>query len=76
MGEIVPLEQQGFVPALCECVGEAVAEVELRRVAAAPAEVPVRCPGHLHLLGRDRLQDESGLGHEIVDLSTGDRIAA
>ena len=56
--EVVPLEQQGFVPALRECVGEAVAEVELCRVAAAPAEVPVGRPGHLHLLGRDRLQDE------------------
>ena len=45
MAEVVAFEQQRLADTLRQCVGEAVAEVQLRWVAAAPTEVPVRGPG-------------------------------
>ena len=59
MYEIVALVEQGFALVAGQCVTEAVAEVEVGRVAAATSVVAIGLAGDPGLLGGDRLNGDS-----------------
>jgi len=57
MAEVVPLVEQRLSHDGRECVREAIAEVELCRMPASLAEVPVRHPRDVRLLERGPVDD-------------------
>ena len=74
MGEVIALEQQWLARDPGEGIGEAIAEIQPRRMAASFAEIPVRLPRDPCLRLRDGLDFELCLSHEIIKAPTGDRV--
>ena len=78
MSKIVTLEQDWLTHRLCKSVGEAVAEIQPRRVSAALAEIPIRFARNPRLGLGNRLDAQRRFAEEIVpvtaSLSTGLRI--
>src|SRR5918994_4071348 len=62
LGKVLALEQQQFADGLAQCVAEAVAEIERRRMPSL-AEVADGMPGCRQLLGRDGLDRNPGRGN-------------
>src|SRR5579864_7809058 len=69
--EIVALEQQRFGSRASERVGEAVAEIEARRMPAAAAVIAVGLARDVDLFLGDRLDSHAQLGHQIVEAASG-----
>src|ERR1035441_2409677 len=67
MPEIVALPQHRLPLLARQRIGEAVAEVQPGRVAAAFAKVAVGLPGNLRLRGRHRLDDDPGVFYDLVE---------
>ena len=74
MGEVIALEQQWLARDPGEGIGEAIAEIQPRRMAASFAEIAVRLPRDPCLRLRDGLDFELCLSHEIIKAPTGDRV--
>ncbi len=51
---------------LCQRIGEAITEIELRRVATPSSEVTIGLPRYPCLLCRDWLNDNIGLLQQLV----------
>lgn len=69
-GEVVALEEDGFAGGAGEGVREAVAEVEVGGVAAAPAKVSVGLAGDARLLGGDGLDADAEPVEQIIETAT------
>ncbi len=76
VGEIVPFEQQRLTCRTRQGISKAIAEIQPRRVAAAPAKVAIVFAGDPCLdLGYD-FDDQLRLLDEVVKTAAGDRITA
>ncbi len=69
-------EEEGLSDRLRQGIGEAIAEVELGRVAAPLAEVAVCVPANARLLGGDRLDTDPRDSDQFVEASARDGIPA
>jgi hypothetical protein len=76
VAEVVALVEQRAAGHLGQRVGETVAEVQLRRVARAAAEVAVGGARDLRLLGGERLDDEAAPRDEVVEQPHRDGVPA
>src|SRR5215469_12696742 len=73
--EIVSLEQERLAGRLSQRVGEAVAEVQPGRMAAAAAEITIGGARDLCVLGGHHFDPYRGLGDDLVKAAAGDRVA-
>ena len=76
LSKINSFEQQGLTGHFGQCIGEAIAKIELCRMTASFAEIPIGFPCNPRLGFRNRLDDEASFPDEIVETPAGDRVAA
>src|SRR5258708_28127433 len=76
MPKIVPLEQDWLAHRPCKSVGEAIAEIQARRVPAALTEIPIRFARDPRLGLRNRLDAQPRFAEEIVKPPARNRIPA
>jgi len=74
--EIIALEEQRLAGCPRQSIGEAVTEIEPRRMSAAFAEIPVGVTRDPCLSLGHRFDDKLRLPHEILKASAGNRITA
>jgi hypothetical protein len=76
VGEVITFEEQRFTHDLGECVGEAIPEVQLRRMSTAFAKITVGITRNARLSFRYRFYNHIGLSHEVIEAATCHRISA
>ncbi len=76
MREIIALEEQRFAGGPRQSVGEAITEIEPRRVSAALAEIPIGFTRDPRLSLGHRFDDKLRLPQQILKASAGNGIAA
>lgn len=74
MPEVIAFPEQRFTQVRCQCVGDAIPEVQSGRMAAAFAEICVSLPGQTRLALGNGLYDELGFLDYFVKSSADDRI--
>ena len=74
MCEVIALEQQWLARGPRERVGEAIPEIQPRRMPAPFAEIPVGLPRDPRLRLGDGLDFELCLSDEIIKAPAGDRV--
>lgn len=74
MPKVVALPQQRLTSIDRQCIGQAVAEIQARGVAAASAEIRVGRSGQAGLALGYRLDDELGFFDKFIQCSADDRI--
>jgi hypothetical protein len=72
--KIVAFEQQRLAAVARQGVGNATAELQTRRMAAASAEIAVGFASDLSLLFIERLDDDARLTQQIIKAPADDRI--
>jgi hypothetical protein len=72
--QAVALDQQRLCGRVAESTGKAVAEIELRRVAAALAEIALGLARDPRLFSRARRDSDAGLRQQLFEGQAGDRI--
>jgi hypothetical protein len=74
MPKISADEQQRFTGGLCERVGKAIAEIQLCRMSAAFAEIPISVPGKPGLNFGNRFDADAGRSEQVIKAAAGDWI--
>lgn len=74
MPKVVAFPQQRLASVDRQGIGDAIAEVQSRGVAAAIAEICVCPAGQVCLMFGHRFDDEIGFADEVVEASANDRV--
>ncbi len=76
MYKIITFKQQRFAGSLGESISEAIAKIQLSRMPAAFAEIPVGLARDTRLSFCDRLDNDTSLGDEFIEPAAGNRVPA
>ena len=72
VAEIVADEEERFARGFGQCISEAVAETQLGWMAPAFPKVAIGFARYASVLSRDRLDDNAGLLHQLIEVPTRD----